>query len=127
MCLQFLLFINGIRDDHVADTIIVYNEEGTEVHLAANWATSHSLTQRCVFDGRYFFTASLGDCFPANIHVVRVDPMFSGSMQLLEKNLKREEIVNTIKYLTEINWIYTILHYIIAPFYNTIFTYCFNK
>jgi hypothetical protein len=60
--------------DNSADIILTYNEEGTEVNLVCPWSTSHSLTQRVIFDGKYFFTASLGDSEPHNIKVVRFKP-----------------------------------------------------
>ena len=62
------------RADNSADIILTYNEEGTEVNLVCPWSTSHSLTQRVIFDGKYFFTASLGDSEPHNIKVVRFKP-----------------------------------------------------
>ena len=65
----------GGREDNNGDIIISYTEDGSEVNLACPWSTTHSLTQRSFFDGRYFYTASLGDAHPANIKVVRIDPI----------------------------------------------------
>ena len=62
------------RIDNSADIILTYTEDGTEVNLVCPWSTSHSLTQRAIFDGKYFFTASLGDSEPHNIKVVRFEP-----------------------------------------------------
>ena len=62
------------RIDNSADIIITYSEDGTEVNLVCPWSTSHSLTQRALFDGKYFITASLGDSEPHNIKVVRFEP-----------------------------------------------------
>ena len=62
------------RIDNSADIILTYNEDGTEVNLVCPWSTSHSLTQRAMFDGKYFYTASLGDSEPHNIKVVRFEP-----------------------------------------------------
>jgi uncharacterized protein (TIGR02145 family) len=72
------------RQDHLGETIITYSEDGKEVNLASNWSTSHSLTQRAIYDGRYFYTASLGDALPHNIKVVRVDPKIKCSEELLD-------------------------------------------
>ena len=41
------------------DIIIIFNEDGTEVNLVCPWSTSLSLTQRAVFDGKFFYTAYL--------------------------------------------------------------------
>ena len=62
------------RIDNSADIILTYSEDGTEVNLVCPWSTSHSLTQRALFDGKYFITASLGDSEPHNIKVVRFEP-----------------------------------------------------
>ena len=62
------------RIDNSADIILTYSEDGTEVNLVCPWSTSHSLTQRAVFDGKYFFTASLGDFEPNNIKLVKFEP-----------------------------------------------------
>jgi hypothetical protein len=72
---HFGVRVGGSREDNSGDLIITYTDDGTEVNLVQNWSTSHSLTQRSYFDGQYFYTASLGDYHPANIKVLRIDPM----------------------------------------------------
>ena len=72
---HFGVRVGGSREDNNGDLIITYTDDGTEVNLVQNWSTSHSLTQRSYFDGKYFYTASLGDSHPANIKVTRIDPM----------------------------------------------------
>ena len=72
---HFGVRVGGSREDNSGDLIITYSDDGTEVNLVQNWSTTHSLTQRSYFDGQYFFTAALGDAHPANIKVVRIDPM----------------------------------------------------
>ena len=62
------------RIDNSADIILTYSEDGTEVNLVCPWSTSHSLTQRALFDGKYFYTASLGDFEPSNIKIMRFEP-----------------------------------------------------
>ena len=62
------------RVDSSADIIITYSEDGTEVNLVNPFNTSHSLTQRAIFDGKYFYTASLGDSEPHNIKIARFEP-----------------------------------------------------
>ena len=64
----------GKDSDNNADIILTYSEDGTEVNLVCPWSTSHSLTQRSIYDGKYFYTASLGDSQPHNIKIVRFDP-----------------------------------------------------
>lgn len=104
-----------------ADIILLYNEDGTEVNLVYPWSTSHSLTQRMLFDGRYFISASLGDSEPHNIKVVRFEdkiPVHLGDynpqsiiriknskhikekhVSILEKKDEKNENINTEKSL----------------------------
>ena len=77
--------------DNSADIILTYNEEGTEVNLVCPWSTSHSLTQRAIFDGKYFFTASLGDSEPHNIKVVRFEPQLPIHLGNYEKENNLED------------------------------------
>ena len=91
------------RIDNSADIIITYSEDGTEVNLVCPWSTSHSLTQRALFDGKYFITASLGDSDPHNIKVVIFEPTLPihlgnynppnriGKNNLLNKELEKIE------------------------------------
>ena len=72
---HFGVRVGGSREDNSGDLIITYSDDGTEVNLVQNWSTTHSLAQRSYFNGQYFFTASLGDAHPANIKVLRIDPM----------------------------------------------------
>ena len=72
---HFGVRVGGSREDNSGDLIITYTDDGTEVNLLQNWSTTHSLTQRSYFDGKYFYTASLGDAHPANIKVLRIDPV----------------------------------------------------
>ena len=72
---HFGVRVGGSREDNSGDLIITYSDDGTEVNLVQNWSTTHSLAQRSYFDGQYFYTASLGDAHPANIKVLRIDPM----------------------------------------------------
>ena len=74
--------------DNSADLIITYSEDGTEVNLVCPWSTSHSLCQRALFDGKYFFTASLGDSEPQNIKIVR----FDSNLPIIQKNLIKMKI-----------------------------------
>ena len=85
------------KKDNSGDIILIYNEEGTEVNLVCPWSTSHSLTQRALFDGKYFFTASLGDSEPQNIKILRFGVDFSAHLGKynLVKNIS-EEIDNNI-------------------------------
>ena len=77
--------------DNSADIILTYNEEGTEVNLVCPWSTSHSLTQRALFDGKYFYTASLGDSEPHNIKVVRFEPQLPIHLGNYENEIKLED------------------------------------
>ena len=88
---NFGVRVGGGREDNSGDLVITYSDDGTEVNLVSNWSTTHSLTQRTHFDGRYFYTASLGDAHPANIKVLRIDPMLK--IDLNNKNLNNR-IVN---------------------------------
>ena len=72
---HFGVRVGGNREDNSGDLIITYSDDGTEDNLVQNWSTTHSLAQRSYFDGKYFYTASLGDAHPANIKVLRIDPM----------------------------------------------------
>ena len=84
----------GGREDNSGDMIISYSEDGSEVNLACPWSTTHSLTQRSFFDGRYFYTASLGDAHPSNIKVVRIDPILKMTIAQ-NKNNKISNYGNT--------------------------------
>ena len=55
------------RDDHTGDTMISCNFSGENFMLGSNWSASHSLTQRAVYDGKFFITSTLGDAFPQQI------------------------------------------------------------
>lgn len=74
----------GEREDHNADTIIIFNEDGTEVNLVSNWNCTHSLTQRSAFDGKFFYTVSLGDAYPQNIKILQIDPIIKNTLTKLE-------------------------------------------
>ena len=84
------------RIDNSADIILTYSEDGTEINLVCPWSTSHSLTQRAMFDGKYFFTTSLGDSEPHNIKIIRFRadlPIHLGDYSLpndIKKNLNDE-------------------------------------
>ena len=72
--LEFISYKNNFEEknkedriDNSTDIILTYNEDGTEVNLVCPWSTSHSLTQRAMFDGKYFYTASLGNLM--NVHL----------------------------------------------------------
>lgn len=83
------------RIDNSADIILTYTEDGTEVNLVCPWSTSHSLTQRAIFDGKYFFTASLGDLEPHNIKVVRFEqsiPIHLGDYTPPNNDLNNNEL-----------------------------------
>ena len=79
---------NGQRHDNNGDTIVTYSLDGSEVHLVSAWSTTHSLAQRAWYDGRFLYTASLGDCGPSNVKVLRVEP--SIKLKLDVSNLKVE-------------------------------------
>jgi hypothetical protein len=82
----------GAREDNNGDSIIVFDEDGKDVHLASIWSTSHSLRVNTCYDGRYFYTASLGDALPHNIKVVRVDPTIQNVID--NYNNKRKVRIN---------------------------------
>ena len=84
------------RIDNSADIILTYSEDGTEVNLVCPWSTSHSLTQRALFDGKYFITASLGDFEPSNIKVMRFEP--SLPIHLANYNPPNQVNKNNFKY-----------------------------
>ena len=63
--------------------------------MVCPWSTSHSLTQRALFNGKYFFTASLGDSEPHNIKIVRFDSNLS--IHLCKYNQIENENNNDIK------------------------------
>ena len=85
---NFGVRVGGGREDNSGDLIITYSDDGTEVNLVSNWSTTHSLTQRSYFDGRYFYTAALGDAHPANIKVLRIDPILK--IDINNKNKKNQ-------------------------------------
>lgn len=98
---------NGIREDHNGDTIIMYSEDGLEVNLVNNWNCSHSLTQKIIYDGKNFVTCSLGDAYPHNIKIVKIDPVSKNKINDLEQgyyldyntlNNKLELVHKGIKY-----------------------------
>ena len=91
---NFGLFKGGEREDNSGDTIVSYSEDGTEVHLVQNWSTTHSLCQRGLYNGKDFFTLSLGDAGPANVKVLKIDPKIKMKLfrqSLNEKNKKIED------------------------------------
>lgn len=85
---NFGVRVGGGREDNSGDLIITYSDDGTEVNLVSNWCTTHSLTQRSYFDGKYFYTAALGDAHPANIKVLRIDPILK--FDINDKNNKNQ-------------------------------------
>ena len=85
---NFGVRVGGGREDNSGDLIITYSDDGTEVNLVSNWCTTHSLTQRSYFDGKYFYTAALGDAHPANIKVLRIDPILK--FDINNKNNKNQ-------------------------------------
>ena len=83
----------GKDSDNESDIIMTFSEDGTEVNLVCPWSTCHSLTQRCIYDGKYFYTASLGDSQPHNIKLVKFEadlPIHLGDYEDAnnEQNLK---------------------------------------
>ena len=91
---NFGLFKGGEREDNSGDTVVSYSEDGTQVHLVQNWSTTHSLSQRVLYNGKDFFTLSLGDAGPANVKALKIDPKIK--MKLFrqsphEKSRKIEE------------------------------------
>lgn len=54
-------------DDHTGDTMITCNFDGENFMLGNAWASSHSLTQRALYDGKQFITSTLGDAYPQQI------------------------------------------------------------
>ena len=89
----FGLTKNGEREDNNGDTVVTYSEDGSQVHLVQSWSTTHSLCQRCVFNGKYFYECSFGDCAPANIKVMRIDPRIQ--LKLDVKNKKNSNLKTT--------------------------------
>ena len=82
---NFGVRVGGGREDNSGDLIITYSDDGTEVNLVSNWSTTHSLTQRTYFDGKFFYTAALGDAHPANIKVLRIDPILKFDINVRNK------------------------------------------
>ena len=78
--------LQGVRNDNNGDTIITYSLDGSEVNLVSAWSTTHSLKQRAIYDGKYFYTASLGDAGPANVKVMRIEPYIKNRVDI--SNLK---------------------------------------
>ena len=78
--------LQGVRNDNNGDTIITYSLDGSEVNLVSAWSTTHSLKQRAMYDGKYFYTASLGDAGPANVKVMRIEPYIKNRVDI--SNLK---------------------------------------
>ena len=54
-------------DSHTGDTTISMDLNGRNLLLGRAWGTTHSLSQRLVYDGLNFLTASLGDAFPQGV------------------------------------------------------------
>lgn len=65
---------DGKRDDHTGDSFYTFDMDGKNEDYAWSWATSHSLVQSILYDGRYFITASLGDAYPENIKLCYIKP-----------------------------------------------------
>ena len=78
--------LQGVRNDNNGDTIVTYSLDGSEVNLVSAWSTTHSLKQRAIYDGKYFYTASLGDAGPANVKVMRIEPYIKSRIDI--SNLK---------------------------------------
>lgn len=57
----------GGVDGHTGDTTVSWALDGSDGMLGTAWDTSHSLTQRLVYDGLQFATSALGDAFPQQI------------------------------------------------------------
>lgn len=56
---------DGSRNAHTGDsTVFLGVNDGENLGWAFNWGSSHSLTQRVIYDGYYLYTATLGDAFP---------------------------------------------------------------
>ena len=86
---NFGLSKDGYREDNNGDTIVTYSEDGSQVHLVQSWSTTHSLCQRCVFNGKYFYQCSFGDCAPANIKVMRIDPKVQLKLDVSNKKYQK--------------------------------------
>ena len=52
---------------HTGDSTISFDLNGNDLLLGSSWGTTHSLSQRIVYDGLRFLTASLGDAYPQQI------------------------------------------------------------
>ena len=89
----------GKDTDNSAVIILTYSEDGTEVNLVCPWSTCHSLTQRAIFDGKYFYTASLGDSKPHNIKLVKFEsdlPIHLGDYENENDNRDFREVYKKI-------------------------------
>ncbi len=59
---------------HNGDTFYSFNvDDVSDVKIGFSWGTSHSLMVRIAYDGTEFYTASLGDAYPENINLQRVE------------------------------------------------------
>ena len=55
------------------DSTISMDLDGNDLMLGDPWGTSHSLTQRIVYDGKQFVTSALGDGFPHQVRFTKND------------------------------------------------------
>lgn len=61
----FGLYDNGSRNVHTGDSsVFLRATDGENVGHSFTWGSSHSLTQRVIYDGYYLYTATLGDAYP---------------------------------------------------------------
>ena len=67
----------GSLDGHSGDCMISFDYSGKGWMMGSSWATSHSLVQRALYDGRQFYTSSLGDAFPLQIQFVSSDAKYA--------------------------------------------------
>jgi hypothetical protein len=61
----------GAIENHTGDTLLTFDMDGNNILLGSSWNTSHSLTQRAVYDGLQFVTSSLGDAYPQQIEFTK--------------------------------------------------------
>ena len=66
-------YFDSDNGGHSGDTYYSFDANGTNAKYAWNWVTSHSLIQAHMFDGKYFVTASLGDCYPMGFSIAFID------------------------------------------------------
>jgi hypothetical protein len=67
----------GGVDNHTGDTVISFDMNGSDILMGTSWDTSHSLTQRLVYDGLQFVTTSLGDAYPQQITFTKSDGKYT--------------------------------------------------